>query len=301
MAPKVSVLMPVKDGERFLGQAIDSILNQTFTDFEFIIINDGSVDRSAEIVRGYDDPRIRVITHAGSLGVATCLNIGLDTALGEYIARMDCDDISLPERLAKQVTYMDGHPEIAASGTWAKDIDAEGREFSERCLPHGERMKYEFWRPSPIVHPSAIIRASQLGNIRYDSRIPHAEDFDFWLAIKARHELGNLPEHLLLYRVHSSSITSQHRRSQVRATHEIVARRLGLKVSFRAFQHLIGVLPDVNPITRLIARRRLAHATHVPYCHYQSEDIAYARDWLRSRFDRVRKFFYRAIAPRTSR
>jgi glycosyltransferase involved in cell wall biosynthesis len=292
--------MSLYDSDKYLREAIDSILSQTFKDFEFIIINDSSTDRSPEIIRTYDDPRIRVINNSTNLGLSTALNKGLDAAQGEYIARMDADDVSLPERLAKQVSFMDSHPEIAASGTWAKDIDAEGRVFSERCLPFGERMKYEFWRPSPIVHPSAIIRAAHLGRLRYDARLPHAQDYDLWLGLKAKHELGNLPEYLLLYRVHQESITGRHRESQIRSTHEIVARRLGLKISFAAFQHLLGILPDVNPVTRVVARWRLARATQVPYSHYQSEDIAYARNWLRSRLTRVRKFLGHSRVSRVS-
>jgi glycosyltransferase involved in cell wall biosynthesis len=278
--------MSVYDSEKYLREAIDSILSQSFKDFEFIIIDDGSTDRSAEIISSYDDPRIRAVSNATNLGLPASLNRGLDIAAGEYIARMDADDVSLPERLARQVSYMDAHPEIAASGTWAKDIDADGREFSTRCLPFGERMKYEFWRPSPIVHPSAIIRKSHLGSLRYDIRLPHAQDYDLWLALRARHELGNLPEFLLLYRVHPGSITSRHRGSQIRSTHEIASRRLGLNVSLAAFQHLLGLLPDVNPVTRFLARWRLARATHIPYRHYLSEDLAYARKWLRSSFTR---------------
>jgi glycosyltransferase involved in cell wall biosynthesis len=283
VTPRVSVLMSVYDGEKYLREAIDSIVAQTFKDFEFVIINDGSTDRTAEILNSYDDSRMRIINNPTNLGLPASLNHGLGVAVGEYIARMDADDLSLPERLSKQVTYMDAHPEIAASGTWAKDIDADGHEFGERCLPFGERMKYEFWRPSPIVHPSAIIRRSHLGSLRYDIRLPHAQDYDLWLALKARHELGNLPEFLLLYRVHPASITSRHRGGQIRSTHEIVARRLGLNLSFTAFQHLLGILPDVNPFTRVVARWRLARATHVRYRHYLSEDLAYGWNWLRSR------------------
>lgn len=286
MNPRVSVLMSVQDGEQYLREAIDSILGQTFKDFEFIIINDGSTDRTAEIISSYRDPRMRIVNNATNLGLPASLNHGLDVAAGDYIARMDADDVSLPERLSKQVSFMDAHPEIAASGTWAKDIDADGRKFSTRCLPFGERMKYEFWRPSPIVHPSAIIRKSHLGDLRYDIRIPHAQDYDLWLALKAGHELGNLPEFLLLYRVHPASTTSRHRGSQIRSTHEIVSRRLGLRVSFTAFQHLVGILPDVNPVTRCLARWRLARVTHVPYRHYLPEDLAYAKNWLRSNFTR---------------
>ena len=276
--------MSVYNGEPFLREAIDSILNQTFKDFEFIIINDGSTDRSVEIISSYADPRMRFIDNKTNLRLPASLNLGLDVAAGDYIARMDADDISLPERLARQVDYMDAHPEIAASGTWAKDIDADGREFSARCLPFDERMKCEFWRPSPIVHPSAIIRKSHLGSLRYDPRLRHAQDYDLWLALKARHELGNLPEFLLLYRVHPASTTSRHRENQIRSTHEIVSRRLGLCVSFRGFQHLLGLRPQLNPVSRVIARWQLARAIHIPYRNYLSEDLTYARNWLRARF-----------------
>jgi glycosyltransferase involved in cell wall biosynthesis len=284
VTPRVSVLMSVHDGEQYLREAIDSILGQAFKDFEFIIINDGSTDHTAEIIGSYADPRIRFMSNKTNLGLPASLNLGLDVAAGDYIARMDADDISLPERLSRQVSYMDAHPEIAASGTWAKDIDANGREFSARCLPFDERMKCEFWRPSPIVHPSAIIRKSHLGSLRYDTRLRHAQDYDLWLGLKAHHELGNLPEFLLLYRVHPASITSRHRGSQIRSTHEIVSRRLGLNVSFRGFQHLLGLLPELNPVSRVIARRRLARAIHIPYRNYLAEDLAYARNWLRACF-----------------
>lgn len=278
--------MSVHNGEQFLREAIDSILSQTFKDFEFIIINDGSTDHSVEIIRSYADPRIRFINNNTNLALPASLNLGLDVAAGEYIARMDADDVSLPERLSRQVSYMDAHPKIAASGTWAKDIDADGREFSARCPPFDERMKSEFWRPSPIVHPSAIIRKAHLGNLRYDTHLPYAQDYDLWLALKARHELGNVPEFLLLYRVHPASSTSRHRGSQIRSTHEIVSRRLGLKISFTGFQHLLGLLPELNPVSRAIARWRLARAIHISYRNYLSEDLAYARNWLRARLAR---------------
>jgi glycosyltransferase involved in cell wall biosynthesis len=278
--------MSVHNGEQYLREAIDSILGQTFKAFEFIIINDGSTDRTAEIIRSYIDPRIRFMSSKANLGLPASLNLGLDVAVGEYIARMDADDVSLSERLEKQVHYMDAHPAVAASGTWAKDIDADGRELGTRCLPVDERMKCDFWRPSPIVHPSAIIRKSHLGTLRYDTRLPYAQDYDLWLGLKARHELANLPEFLLLYRVHPASTTSRHRGSQIRSTHEIAFRRLGLSISFTAFQHLLGILPDVNPVTRFIARWRLARATDVPYRNYLSDDLTYARNWLRSKVKR---------------
>src|SRR2546423_6687976 len=126
MRPRVSVLMPVYDVAKYLREAIDSILGQTFTDFEFIIIDDASTDRSAEIINSYNDPRIRFIQNEKNVGLIATLNRGLDLAYGEYLARMDQDDVSLPERLAKQVAFMETASDVAASGTWARDIDDKG-------------------------------------------------------------------------------------------------------------------------------------------------------------------------------
>lgn len=280
---KVSVLMPVYNGERYLVEAVDSILNQTFRDFEFVIINDGSNDRTAEILARYADPRMRIVHNDKNVGITASLNKGLDLARGEYIARMDQDDISEPQRLEKQVAYMEENPNVVASGTWARDIDAEGREIGQRCVPASERMRYEYWRPSPIVHPSAILRTSQLGRARYDANFDPAADFEFWLRLKANHDLGNVPEFLLRYRVHADSITGRQRPGQIDLSQEAVYQRLGLKVSKAAFEHLMGSRPDLNPLSRWLARKRLARAIHIPYRHYRSEDLAYGWNWLRSR------------------
>jgi hypothetical protein len=144
-------------------------------------------------------------------------------------------------------------------------------------------MKYEYWRPSPIVHPSAILRASQSRNARYDANFDPGADFEFWLRLKADHDLGNVPEFLLRYRVHDDSMTSRQRPGQIDSSQKAVYQWLGLKVSAAAFQHLMGSRPDLNPVSRWRARKRLARAIHIPYRHYRSEDLAYAWNWLRSR------------------
>ena len=115
--PKISVVMPAYNAENYIREAIDSILAQTFRDFEFLIIDDGSTDHTVEIIRSYSDSRIRLYQNERNMGVAATLNRGLDLARGEYIARMDADDISLPERFAKQAAYMDAHPDVAVCGS----------------------------------------------------------------------------------------------------------------------------------------------------------------------------------------
>ena len=122
MNPKVTVLMPVYNCEKYLRESIESILNQTFKDFEFLIINDGSSDKSAEIVESYNDNRINFVQNEKNIGLAASLNRGLDIAKGEYIARMDADDISLPERLEKQVRFMETNPQIGICGQLDKNL-----------------------------------------------------------------------------------------------------------------------------------------------------------------------------------
>jgi glycosyltransferase involved in cell wall biosynthesis len=120
---RITVLMPVYNGEKYLREAIDSIFNQTFTDFEFLIVDDGSTDNSVEIINSYQNSRINLVKNDKNEGLVYTLNRGLSLAKGEYIARMDCDDISLPERLKKQIDFLDSNSEIAVVGTWIKVIN----------------------------------------------------------------------------------------------------------------------------------------------------------------------------------
>lgn len=286
MTPKVSVVMSVHNGEKYLCQAIDSILCQTFTDFEFIIIDDGSVDGTWDIISSYGDPRVRLIKNAENLGLTASLNMGFDTASGEYIARMDSDDVSLPERLQKQVAYMDEHPETAASGTWAQDIDQEGNIVRLRRVPFGKRMAYDFWRPSPLIHPSTIIRVAHLGDLRYDSRIKYGQDYDLWLTLRREYKIDNLPEYLLLYRVHTDSITRIKSAEQLHSAYEVFRRQTGFAISFDVFLELVNFSHKLNPIRRALLTRSLATAIRKPYFRYLREDISYAWDWLRPRFTR---------------
>jgi glycosyltransferase involved in cell wall biosynthesis len=281
MNPKVSVLMPVYQGEKYLREAIESILAQTFTDFEFIIVEDGSTDRSAGIVQSYSDPRINLIRNDSNLGLIASLNKGLDTVSGEYIARMDQDDISLPERLAKQLAFMEEHPDIAASGTWARDINDKGQIIAVRQVPIGRQMEIDFWRPSPLIHPATIIRAAHLGNMRYDAKALHDEDFDLWLRLRKKYKLDNLPEYLLLYRVHDESISRRNPNSQLRSAYEALCRHTELTMPYEVFLEWIG--GEANPIRHSVLTRRMAKALQRAHRDYMADDITYAREWLADR------------------
>ena len=203
-APRVTVLMPVYNAERTLREAIDSILSQTFTDFEFLIIDDGSTDSSAEIVRSYTDPRIRLLPNERNLKITATLNRGLDIAQGEYIARMDADDISLPERLAKQVAFLDAHPEVGIVGTWAQAFGEAHFQIPHPTDP--ERIRAKLLFDSPLTHPSVMMRRAFLKthNLRY-LPLGHFEDYELWQRSARLFPFANIPEYLLSYRVTAQS------------------------------------------------------------------------------------------------
>ncbi len=207
-APKVSIIMSTyqrgdnRDNNNLLSRAIDSILAQTETDFEFIIINDGSTDDTAQILKDYarQDARITILTNKENKGLPYSLNRGLDEARGTYIARMDDDDYSFATRLAKQVAFLDAHPEITATGcsfTFYQDHPEWAHSFP---IDPDESKLWTFTRV-PVVHPCAMIRRSfiEKHKIRYVETYPNAEDMPFWFDVTLKHNglISNLPDVLL--------------------------------------------------------------------------------------------------------
>lgn len=206
--PKVTVLMPVYNGEKYVGEAIESILGQTFKYFEFLIINDGSTDKSEEIIRSYKDPRIRLINNERNLGLADSLNIGLKEASGEYIARMDQDDISLPSRLAKQVTFLDQHPDIGVVGSQATIIDEHGQKQSLLSLPLTHPLiAWTMFFKNPMAHPSVMMRRSVLSKQFYQPE-SCPEDYELWSRLIFRTKFVNFAEPLIRYRFHTQSMVN---------------------------------------------------------------------------------------------
>lgn len=288
--------MPVFNGERYLREAIDSILTQTLTEFEFIIINDGSTDRSAEIISTYDDPRLKVIHNQPNIGVTLSLNKGLDLAAGQYVARMDCDDVSLPERLAKQTAFMDAHPEVAVCGTWARVIDSTGQVIRFNEAPTGKQLELNYWRLNPIIHPSAMIRISQLDGLRYDDQIRYAQDFDLWLRMKFKYDLYNIPEYLLLHRVHNESITRTKNAAQRSSAYEIFCRHVGIRsVSYDEYLALSFRTFRVNPVRRALATASIAKKVRQPYRLYLKGDIEYASKWFNTRKSKAERRVKNAV------
>lgn len=231
-APKVTVLMSVHDEERYLREAIDSVLAQSFQDFEFLILDDASTDSSPAIVRGYDDERIRLIENRRNLGLTRSLNQGIELARGIYIARMDADDLSKPERLAKQVAFLDAHSDCAAVATYSTKIGPDSAEVGLARTPvDGDEVRRRLRRRNCITHGTVMMRKEALQRVGcYDEAMERAQDYDLWLRLSEDHCICTIPELLYLWRQHGDSISVQHLEEQDRfaemAKHNARARRV---------------------------------------------------------------------------
>lgn len=222
-SPFVSVLMPVYNGGEYLSTAIDSILNQTYTDFEFLIIDDGSTDNSLSIIKQYQqkDDRIRIIVNDTNKGLVYSLNTGFDQARGKYIARMDADDISVPNRFQMQVDFMEQHPHISVLGTQIKII---GNSYIPRRPTDHFDIKTEMLYWNNIAHPTVFIRKKDLVDKKLVFRKDYfpAEDYKLWIdAIESGLKLASLHQVGLEYRIHETQISSSQTPIQHKLTRQI--------------------------------------------------------------------------------
>lgn len=215
--PAVSVVMSVYNGERWLREAVDSILNQTLRDLEFIIINDGSKDGTLEILKGYTDPRIRLVSRENR-GLISSLNEGIDLARAEYVARMDCDDVSMPERLALEARYLDEHPEVslvfARTRMAAPDHEyTTNPQFTDSTLPPILLEDNIFAHGSVMYRKSAVVAAG-----KYSHDFPSAEDRALWLQLAwSGHKFRVIDQPLYYYRIHPSQVCATMHPTQMRS------------------------------------------------------------------------------------
>jgi glycosyltransferase involved in cell wall biosynthesis len=211
--PKITVILPVYNCEMYVQTAVESILNQTFTDFEFLIIDDASTDTTVAIVKKFDDSRIQLIQKPVNSGYTNSLNSGLKLAKGEYIARMDGDDISMPERFAQQIAYLESHPEVVVCGTTYKIVGNDKRI----TLPeHHEAIKIGLLWGNCIMHPSVMIRKKVVDDfsIQYDTSKEPAEDYALWVRMLSLGKLHNLQEVLLEYRLYGNQVSQKRAEEQ---------------------------------------------------------------------------------------
>jgi glycosyltransferase involved in cell wall biosynthesis len=205
--------MSVFNAGKFLAPAVESVLGQTFQDFEFVVVDDGSTDDSPSVLSGFRDPRITVIRQENR-GIAAALNRAIEVAQGEYLARQDADDISLPDRFAAQVRFLDEHPEVAVLGTAARLVDSDGRPFSRfATYVRHERLVKELKRGfCPLMHGSVMLRRQAIVEAGgYDPRFERIQDVELWLRMSHRYRLANLRDTLYLLRKHDGSVTQDAR------------------------------------------------------------------------------------------
>ena len=219
--PRVTVLMSVYNSEQYLAEAIESILGQTFTNFEFLIINDGSRDGSLKILKAYEkkDPRIRLISRANK-GLVASLNEGIEKAKGEYLARMDSDDVSVPTRLEKEAAYLDVHPSVGLVGSNYTVIDESGKHLtSTNVFTHPHDLKIAQVTCNQYGHGSIMARLELIKELGgYDVSVGHVEDYHLWTRLSRVADIANFEEPLYLYRRNSEGITQQNLALQIQQT-----------------------------------------------------------------------------------
>lgn len=236
-SPTVSVILSVFNGERYLQEAIDSILDQTFKDFEFIIVNDGSTDASTSILKCYDDPRIIHVSNSTNQGLIASLNKGLSRASGQFIARQDADDISFPNRLEEQVKTFNESPQLVLVGSNYHHIDKTGRQIRLRSTPLNDtEIRWHLLFENPFAHGSVMMRANILHRhgLLYNKDILHAEDFDLWSRLLHYGMGKNIEQPLVKIRCHDERISMVYASEQMATADRIVwanLQQLGVSLS----------------------------------------------------------------------
>lgn len=267
-SPQVSVVIPVYNREAYVGAAIESVLAQTFADFEVLVIDDGSTDRSLEVARGYRDPRVRLVRHARNQGLPRTRNAGIDGARGAYVAFLDSDDVALPSRLAKQVAFLDGHRDHAAVGAWVDWMDASGRPLGRvkrRPLAARDVAALRLFRQG-IENTASMARTAILRSYRHNECFEVSEDFELWARVAAEHGIANLPEVLVRRRAHAHQ-TSKDRDDQTRLYRQaIYARQL----------EDLGIAFEEEDLRRHHLLRRMRKSGFTPNREY----VDWAEAWL---------------------
>jgi glycosyltransferase involved in cell wall biosynthesis len=266
--PRVTVVIPIYNREKYVGIAVESILSQTFPDFELLVIDDGSIDRSIAVVLSFSDPRIRLVRNHTNLGVSTTRNRGIQLARGEYLAFLDSDDWACPERLAKQTAFLDNHPDYAAVGSWIEWMSEEGHPLGTIKRKPTSPEEIAAWRlfQVGIENSTSMARTVVLRAYRHREEFDVSEDFDLWARIAANHKLATLPEVLVRRRMHAGQLTQE---KAARAPE----RRLAI---YAAQLHLLGVSFTDTDLKRHLLLRSMRKRGFRPDLNY----LEWAETWL---------------------
>lgn len=226
--PKVTVMMPVYNGERYISDAIKSILSQTLRDFELLIMNDGSTDNTLRVVRSFNDPRIRIIENEKNLGTILTRNRGLKECRGEYVAMLDSDDLAYPERLQKQVDFLDKNPDFGLVGTWVDLMDSEGKKIdaSWRGDTESEEVPIVLLFHNCFSFSSVMLRREAIPTEGFRDGFIPTEDYEIWTRIIKNWKADTLREVLTTYRIHEKSLSKTKHDLQQSLVNQIVRSQL---------------------------------------------------------------------------
>jgi glycosyltransferase involved in cell wall biosynthesis len=217
-APAVSVLMGVRDGAAWISRAVASVLSQTLTDLELVVVDDGSTDATAAILSGVRDSRL-VVERQAQAGLTVALNRAVGRARSPLIARLDADDVALPARLERQRAFLQGHPEVGLLGTAARVVDASGRDVEITRPPEDDRaIRRALIRRNPFVHSSVMARRTLVSSVGgYDESFAVAQDYDLWLRLSAITRMANLAEPLVIRHLVAGRVTAARDDERLRA------------------------------------------------------------------------------------
>jgi glycosyltransferase involved in cell wall biosynthesis len=314
--PLVSVNMPVYNGAAFIGEAIRSILQQTYRNFELIVVNDGSTDATGHVIGEFKDQRIKLINRTENKGLAYSRNEALEHSTGKYVAILDSDDVALPDRLAEQVAFLEANPEYALAGTWVQPIDKNGNlsgEVWEYATTH-EEISTGLLLYNQFAQPSVMLRREKVPHQAYHSDFPPAEDYELWTRIARDAKVANLPKVLTLYRLHGGNI-SKNKELWVRQLDSIIRRRQlqflladFAEADSRVYESLLKKENVVSPVQRKIGalidkilieneKKKIYHQpalveTFSPYwknaiVNCSRYDLSLLRSYLKSEFRRT--------------
>jgi glycosyltransferase involved in cell wall biosynthesis len=282
--PKVTVFIPVYNREKYVGDAIESILAQTFSDFEILLVDDGSTDHSVDTIHSYTDPRIRVVCNEVNLGIPKTRNKGVELARGQYIAMLDSDDRAYPHRLEKQVAFLDSHPDYAQVGSWCRMMDAQGRPLSkikrQPALPDDVHAQFLF--RCAMSNRSIMARTAILQEYGYRNNYPRCQDYELHVRLAKHYKLGNLPECLVYGRIHPQQITGQTPDLGDAKKQEIIRQQL----------NELGATFSQEDLAPHLTLSRMQKLGFIPDADY----LEWAREWL-LRLQQANKDSHRYAEP----
>jgi glycosyltransferase involved in cell wall biosynthesis len=272
--PLLSIVMPVYNTEKFIKETINSLLNQTFKDFELLIVDDASTDNSIEIIKSFIDERIKIFTNDKNRGIVYSRNRGNSLACGKYIAPFDADDIALPDKFEKQITYMEKHTEFGMIGSWAKLIDENGifKNVNWKLSASAKQIPAILLFRAYFIQSAVVFKKNVLQAYSYTEGYAPSEDYKLYYDISCKYKTYNYPEYLTLYRIHKNSITQSKKllcKESELKLYQYIYKPLGIEIDDKKYEVLLNIknheslqinhLKNIEEFLLLILHQNLKH------------------------------------------